>query len=202
MKIKNTKSNAVKRNAGNVKAKTIKAKTSGNTKANTVEERAVKSGWFECKRVYQLFKTIDLGAYRAQGEFTLCGARKGMVRKLDKAVASIGKDFVLISGELGIVSMTGTLATIEGKRCMCSGSFALALDGQKILFNGNYAALLAYIKKHGEGAGQYRNGKVFTHAIGAGNHYGVGIAGGKLARLESDTCERGKSWNYNLTKAK
>ena len=156
--------------------------------------------WASVKQVYRAFKAMDLAAYKSQGEFTTCALRTGDVRKLDKARAHIGKDFVLIACDYGIASICGTIEKLDGKRAICSGHFALALDSQNVIYAGSFKGMLDYIKKHGEADGALRNGLQFNHALGSGAHYGIALVGkgNKVTRLESGTCKRGASWFYSL----
>lgn len=197
----------VKKNAATVKGGAKAALLATVKTAKAVVAKAVKTvkaafngdSFAETTQVYRAFKRIDVASYKAQGELTICALRKGLVAQLDKAAASLGSDFVVMSCEYGIACISGTVGkTADGVNYIASGKFALGLDNQKVVFRGNYKAFVAWVRKTGEGQGTYRGGKTFTHAIGSGAHYGIGIAGGKVTRLESATCERGKNWFYAL----
>ena len=194
MKI-NNKTKAALASAKN--AQSGKGKNAGSAK-QAKQAASGKGKLVSVAQVYRAFKSIDGSAYRAQGEASICCLRKGdKVLVAEMGSVERGTTVWIVKGQLGYGAMIGKVVTVDGKRCLQAGTFALAHGAYVIAELANWGAVTAWLARHGQKAkvdGKL-DGKV---AIGIDANYGLASDGKRAFRLESDTCERGKAWFYSL----
>jgi hypothetical protein len=170
--------------------KTIKANVNKAT-AKAEKAKASDLSWYEGKLGYRLFKGVDLAAYQAQGQHTICSLRA--VRTSASKQAQKGETIALFKSAKGFATIRGKLLkAVDGKSdAIQAGMFILSLatKGFIRLFNSE-REFLAFIAK--EGNAVKLNGKQGKWL--EGEHYSFANIGGKLVRHEFDTCSRGKAF--------